>query len=77
MHDTPLGAMIEIRSEENKDILKNFTREQHEIRSSWRQQQAQRQFASMTNEEKKEQISQIRSMFQGLAGYTETKKGGG
>lgn len=36
MPETPLGQIVSIRSEENKDILKNFTKEQHEIRNNWR-----------------------------------------
>ena len=34
--NTPLGKVIEIRSENNKDILKNFTPEMHKIRNDWR-----------------------------------------
>lgn len=36
MGDTPLGKIISIRSENDKDILKHFTKEQHRIRSEWR-----------------------------------------
>lgn len=36
MPETPLGQIIQIRSEEDKDILKNFTTEQKRIRSEWR-----------------------------------------
>ena len=34
--NTPLGKVIEIRSENNKDMLKNFTPEMHKIRNDWR-----------------------------------------
>lgn len=34
--DTPLGSVIQIRSENNKDMLKNFTPEMHKIRNDWR-----------------------------------------
>lgn len=34
--DTPLGKVIQIRSENNKDQLKNFTPEMHKIRNDWR-----------------------------------------
>lgn len=34
--DTPLGKVIQIRSENNKDMLKQFTPEMHKIRNSWR-----------------------------------------
>ena len=34
--DTPLGRVIQIRSENNKDQLKSFTPEMHKIRNDWR-----------------------------------------
>ena len=34
--ETPLGKVIQIRSENNKDQLKNFTPEMHKIRNDWR-----------------------------------------
>lgn len=36
MPETPLGQVVSIRSESDKDILKNFTQEQHRIRDEWR-----------------------------------------
>lgn len=33
--DTPLGTIVSIRSETNKEILKNFTMEQKKIRNQW------------------------------------------
>ena len=36
LSDTPLGRVIQIRSENNKEQLKNFTPEMHRIRNSWR-----------------------------------------
>ena len=38
--DTPLGNIVSIRSEKNKDILKNFTPEQKKIRSEWQKRKA-------------------------------------
>lgn len=38
--DTPLGNIVSIRGESNKDILKQFTKEQRRIRSEWQQKQA-------------------------------------
>lgn len=40
MPDTPLGNIIQIRSETDKNILKNFTKEQKQIRNEWRTRQA-------------------------------------
>ena len=39
--DTPLGRVIQIRSEDNKETLKNFTPEMHKIRNDWRNRMAQ------------------------------------
>ena len=38
--DTPLGKVIQIRSESNKDTLKSFTPEMHKIRNDWRNRMA-------------------------------------
>lgn len=34
--DTPLGRMVQIRSEEDEELLKYFTPEQKRIRREWR-----------------------------------------
>lgn len=39
--ETPLGRVIQIRSENNKEQLKNFTPEMHKIRNAWRNKMAQ------------------------------------
>ena len=38
--DTPLGNVISIRSETDKNILKKFTPAQHKIRNDWRRKVA-------------------------------------
>lgn len=38
--DTALGRIVAIRAEENKDVLKNFSKEQRRIRNEWRQHRA-------------------------------------
>lgn len=35
MDDTPLGRVVGVRSETDKDIIKNFTPEQRAIRDEW------------------------------------------
>ncbi len=35
MDDTPLGRVVGVRSETNKDIIKNFTKEQRAVRDGW------------------------------------------
>ncbi len=50
--ETPLGQIVGIRSENNKDVLKNFTKEQHRIRSKWRS----RAIVKLDEKEAKQQI---------------------
>ena len=38
--DTPLGRMVQIRSEEDEELLKYFTPEQKRIRREWRLREA-------------------------------------
>lgn len=35
MHDTPLGRIVAIRSEKNPKTIKEFTKEEREIRNRW------------------------------------------
>lgn len=39
--DTPLGKLVSIRAENDKDILKHFSKEQKRIRNEWRSRSAQ------------------------------------
>jgi len=59
MPKTPLGQVVSIRSEEDKDILKNFTPEQHRIRNEWRN----RQVDSMPDEEKESKVKELQEIF--------------
>lgn len=36
MGETPLGAIVQIRSEKNKDVIKNYGPYQHRIRAEWK-----------------------------------------
>lgn len=40
--DTALGRIVAIRAEDDKDVLKNFSREQHRIRNEWRSRNARK-----------------------------------
>jgi hypothetical protein len=35
MHDTPLGQVVRVRSEADKEIIKNYTSDQRAIRDEW------------------------------------------
>lgn len=41
--ETPLGAIVKIRSEDDPNIVKQFTADQLAIRNKWRERQALRQ----------------------------------
>lgn len=40
MPETPLGQIVSIRSENDKEALKHFAPAQHRIRNEWRSRQA-------------------------------------
>jgi hypothetical protein len=64
MPKTPLGQMVSIRSEDNEDMLKNYTKEQHEIRNNWRTRN--NPVANMTDEEKEEKINEVQELFRNI-----------
>lgn len=39
--ETPLGRIVSVRAENDKDVLKRFTKEQNRIRKEWRDRSAQ------------------------------------
>ena len=61
MPKTPLGEIVSVRSEEDKDILKNFTKEQHKIRNDWRNRV--NPIRDMSEEEKEEEIKKVQEIF--------------
>lgn len=63
MPDTPLGHIVSIRSETNKDILKSFTPEQKRIRDEWQAKLQAQYEATMTEEEKEAQLKELQSIF--------------
>ncbi|MGG7215351.1 Gp15 family bacteriophage protein [Clostridium nigeriense] len=60
MPKTPLGEIVSIRSEEDKDMLKNFTKEQHKIRNDWRNRV--NPIRDMSNEEKEEKMREFQEI---------------
>lgn len=65
MSETPLGQIVQIRSEEDSDKLKNFTPEQNKIRDEWRMRLMNKQhkeIQSMTESEKMAQVKEIQDM---------------
>lgn len=65
--DTPLGRIVSIRSEEDKDVIKHFTKDQKRIRSEWRV----RQGANCTIENANRFYEEMKMAFIKMAGNTE------
>ena len=63
MPDTPLGQIISIRAEKDKDIIKRFTKEQKRIQSDWRKRQSQ----NIDKESYDEAMNGFKNMFIAMA----------
>ena len=59
MPETPLGQIIQIRSENDKDVLKNFNKSQHRIRNEWRSKQSKLVLQSGNVERDLKQLQQM------------------
>lgn len=64
MHDTPLGNIIQIRSEDDEEVLKNFTQEQKNIRWEYRRKIAKK----ISEEDFKNVIAEMQKAFKEMAG---------
>lgn len=54
MPETPLGQVVSIRCENDKEVLKNFTKEQHRIRNEWRSRRTKA--VALNKDEAKKQL---------------------
>lgn len=67
MPKTPLGYVVQIRSEENRETLKYFTPEQKRIRDEWRSNhKAGPDFDSMSEAEKLAEVEKVQNMLKGM-----------
>lgn len=64
MGDTPLGNIVQIRSEDDRERLKNFTQDQKNIRWKYRMKMAQ----NVDQEEFKKAITDLQKAFKEMAG---------
>lgn len=64
MPDTPLGNIIQIRSENDEEVLKNFTQEQKDIRWEYRNKIAKK----ISEEDFKNVIAEMQKAFKEMAG---------
>lgn len=62
---TPLGGLVSIRSENDKEILKHFTPEQKKIRSDWQRRKAKK--SVMSKEKYEADMLMFEKMFASLA----------
>lgn len=62
--ETPLGRIVSIRSEDDKEILKHFSKEQKRIRSEWRNRRAKK----VSEEELAVMLEQLKQGFMAMAG---------
>ena len=63
MPETPLGYIVKIRSEDNEDVIKNYTENEKRIRDEWRKKQLELKYKSKSKEEVMKDIS---NMFRGM-----------
>lgn len=64
MPETPLGRVVSIRSEKDREVLKRFTKEQKRIRDEWRNKQAQ----TATKESVEDALESLKIAFMQMAG---------
>lgn len=62
--ETALGRIVSIRAEDNKERLKNFTKEQRRIRSEWRRKRAKQ----ISPQERDKMLEQLKQAFISMAG---------
>jgi hypothetical protein len=62
--ETPLGRIVAIRSEDDPEVLKHFTKSQNEIRNKWRKKSAE----NKSQEEVNNFLEDMKNMFINMAG---------
>lgn len=61
--DSPLGRLVQIRLEDDKDVLKNFTSSQRKIRYKWRSRKAK----AVTPEDTSAFLEQMKQAFMAMS----------
>ena len=61
--ETPLGRIVSIRAEDDKEMLEQFTLEQHRIRNDWRK----RRSLSLGEEQMNAELEMLKRAFLSLA----------
>lgn len=65
-HDTPLGLVVGIRAETDRDRIKGFNKDQHKIRNEWRRKIDNKNIKNMTEKDKKQSMKEIQEMFKNM-----------
>ncbi|EPY06627.1 hypothetical protein PAALTS15_13522 [Paenibacillus alvei TS-15] len=60
MPETPLGQIVSIRSENDREKLKNFSTEQHRIRNEWRVREVNQ--VKWSDEEKAKAVQEFQNI---------------
>lgn len=68
MHDTPLGQIVRIRSEDDKDIIKNFGRYEQQVRSDWANFSSKKLSEEFTEKDKIDTARYFEKMFTEMFG---------
>ena len=63
MPDTPLGQIISIRAEKDKEIIKRFTKDQKRIQSDWKRRQSK----NVDKESYEDAMNAFKNMFISMA----------
>ena len=66
--ETPLGRIVSIRAEEDKEVLKHFTKDQHRIRNEWKSKRAKELAKRMTEADMNAVMEQFKQMFIQMVG---------
>ena len=66
--ETPLGRIVSIRAEDDEEVLKHFTKDQHRIRNEWKSKRAKELAERMTESDMKAVAEQFKQMFIQMAG---------
>lgn len=61
--ETPLGKIIQIRSEDNQEIIDHYSKAEKEIYDKWQHRQMELKYA---NKSKEEVMKDIQNMFKGM-----------
>lgn len=62
--DTALGRIVAIRAEEDEEMLKHFSKEQHRIRNAWRSRKAKQ----VTGEDMDAMLNHMKDLFLSMSG---------